>query len=48
MDVFDVICILKRAVCSDEEWKEYEGNVDPKMKLSELLEDQAMVLEAAN
>ena len=50
VNIFDdkVICILKRAVCSDEEWKEYEEKVDSEMELSELLEDLGKVLEAAN
>ena len=49
MDIFDdkVICILKRAVCSDEEWQEYEKKIDSEMELSELLEDLGKVLQAA-
>ena len=40
--------ILKRAICSDEEWIEYEEKVNSEMDLSELLEDLGKVLEAAN
>ena len=48
--IFDdkVICILKRGVCSNEDWQEYEEKVYSEMKLSDLLEDLGKVLEAAN
>ena len=42
-----VICLLKRATCSDNEWKEYEEKVDSEMDLSELLEDLGKVIEAS-
>ena len=50
VNIFDdkVICILKRAICSNEEWLEYEEKVDSEMDLSELLEDLGKVLEASN
>ena len=41
-----VICILKRAVCSDEEWQEYEEKVDSEMKLSKSFVVLGKVLEA--
>ena len=41
-----VICILKRAACSDGEWEEYEKKVESEMELEELLEDLGKVLEA--
>ena len=41
-----VICILKRATCSDGEWEEYKEKVESEMKLEELLEDLGKVLEA--
>jgi hypothetical protein len=41
-----VICILKRAMCSDGEWEEYEEKVESEMELEELLEDLGKVLEA--
>ena len=41
-----VICILKRAKCSVDEWKEYEEKVESEMELEELLEDLGKVLEA--
>ena len=43
-----VICILKRARCSNEEWEEYEDKVKSEMDISELLEDLGKVLEAAD
>lgn len=43
-----VICIMKRAHCSDEEWDEYEDKVESEMDISELLEDLGKVLEAAD
>ena len=43
-----VICVLKRAICSEEEWKEYEEKVEFEMELSELLEDLGKVVEATN
>ena len=43
-----VICILKRAICMDEDWIEYEEKVGSEMSLSELLEDLGKVLEASN
>ena len=50
VSIFDdkVICILKRAICSNEEWIEYEEKVNSEMDLFELLEDLGKVLEAAN
>ena len=41
-----MICILKRATCSDGEWEEYEEQVESEMELEELLEDLGKVLEA--
>ena len=43
-----VICILKRAICSEEEWKDYEDKVESEMDLVELLEDRGKVLEATD
>ena len=40
-------CILKRAVCSEENWKEYEEKVESEMDLEELLEVLGKVLEAS-
>ena len=42
-----VVCILKRAVCTEEEWDEYEDKVILEGNISELLEDLGKVLEAA-
>ena len=42
-----IICILKRAECSDEEWEEYEEKVESEMSLSDLLEDLGKVIEAS-
>ena len=42
-----VIHILKRAVCSDEERREYKEKINSEMELSELLEDLVKVLYAA-
>ena len=42
-----VICILKRAVCTEEEWKEYEDKVESEIDLEDLLEDLGKVLEAS-
>ena len=42
-----VICILKRAVCSQGKWKEYEEKVESEMDLEDLLEDLGKVLEAS-
>ena len=33
-----VICVLKRAKCIDDEWKDYEEKVESDMDLQELLE----------
>ena len=43
-----VICILKRAKCSDQEWRECEEKVESEMEMAELLEDLGKVLEAAH
>ena len=43
-----LICILKRAICSDEEWNEYEEKVSSEMELSELLEDLGKGIEATS
>ena len=43
-----IICVMKRAKCSDEEWKDYEEKVQSEMEISELLEDLGKVLEAAS
>ena len=43
-----IICILKRATCSEEEWKAYEEKVESEIELSELLEDLGKVIEAAD
>ena len=43
-----LICILKRAICSDEEWNEYEEKVSSEMELSEFLEDLGKVIEATS
>ena len=43
-----VICILKRAKCSDQEWREYEEKVESEMGMEDLLEDLGKVLEAAH
>ena len=43
---YKVICILKRATCSDGEWEQYEEKVECEMELEELLEDLGKVLEA--
>ena len=40
-------CIIKRAQCTEEEWKEYEDKVESEMDLRELLEDLGKELEAA-
>ena len=42
-----VVCIITRAQCTDEEWKEYEDKVESEMDLEDLLEDLGKVLEAA-
>ena len=43
-----VICIPKRAICSGEEWKDYEDKVESEMDLAELLEGLGKILEATN
>ena len=43
-----VICILKRAICSEEEWQDYEDKVQSEMDIEELLEDLGKVLEATD
>ena len=43
-----VICILKRATCSEDEWLEYEEKVESEIELAELLEDLGKVIEAAD
>ena len=43
-----IICILKRAKCSKEEWGEYMEKVESEMEMSELLEDLGKVIEAAH
>ena len=42
-----IVCILTRAQCTDEEWKEYEDKVESEIDLEDLLEDLGKVLEAA-
>ena len=43
-----IICVLKRAKCSESEWKEYEEKVESEMDLKDLLEDLGKVIEAAS
>jgi hypothetical protein len=43
-----VVCILKRAKCTEEEWDEYEEKVESEMDFEKLLEDLGKVIEAAN
>ena len=43
-----IICVLKRAKCSDLEWKEYEEKVESEIDLKDLLEDLGKVIEAAS
>ena len=43
-----VMCIMKRAHCSEEEWEDYEEKVESEMDIEELLEDLWKVLEAAD
>ena len=43
-----VICILKRAVCSDQEWENYKQKVESEMEMEDFLEDLGKVLEAAH
>ena len=43
-----IICVMKRAKCSDTEWKEYEEKVESEMDLKDLLEDLGKVIEAAS
>ena len=43
-----VVCILKRAECTEEEWAEYEEKVESEMELEDLLEDLGKVIEAAS
>ena len=39
---------MKRAKCSDLEWKEYEEKVESEIDLKDLLEDLGKVIEAAS
>ena len=48
IDQDKVLCILKRAKCTEEEWDEYEEKVESEMDFEELLEDLGKVIEAAN
>ena len=43
-----IICVLKRAKCSETEWKEYEQKVESEMDFKDLLEDLGKVIEAAS
>ena len=43
-----IICIMKRAKCSESEWKDYEEKVESEMDLKDLLEDLGKVIEAAS
>ena len=43
-----IICVLKRAKCSETEWKEYEEKVESEMDFKDLLEDLGNVIEAAS
>ena len=43
-----VVCILKRAKCTEEEWDEYEEKVESEIDFEELLEDLGKLIEAAN
>jgi hypothetical protein len=43
-----IILVLKRSKCSENEWKEYEEKVESEMSLPELLEDLGKVIEAAS
>ena len=43
-----IICLLKRAKCSDLEWQEYEEKVESEIDLKYLLEDLWKVIEAAS
>ena len=39
---------MKRAKCSESEWKDYGENVQSEMDLKDLLEDLGNVIEAAS
>ena len=39
---------MKRANCSDQEWKEYEEKVESEIDLKDLLEDLGKLIEAAS
>ena len=43
-----IIRVLKRAKCSEAEWKEYEEKVESEMDFKDLLEDLGKVIEAAS
>ena len=43
-----VLCILKRAECTEEEWAEYEEKIESEMEIEDLLKDFGKVIEAAS